>query len=74
MALLGLSDGARLLREVLALQGWSQNELARQLGTSSGLVSRWLSGRRTPGLVWAIAIARLTGVPASAWTSDRLAA
>lgn len=36
------------LKQELARRGWSQTELARQVGTSTGTVSDWVRGVRTP--------------------------
>ena len=47
-----------------------QAALARMLGVSPGMVSHILSGRRTPSLVLASKIERLTGIPARAWAEQ----
>jgi transcriptional regulator with XRE-family HTH domain len=39
---------AKEIRELLELRGWSQAELARQLGLHESSVSLWLTEGRTP--------------------------
>jgi transcriptional regulator with XRE-family HTH domain len=61
----------KAVREALEQRGWTQNELARQLGTNSAVVSRWLSeGPRNPGLEMALKIEALLGVPAGLWVES----
>lgn len=61
---------AELLAEALAREGWSQGELERRLDAADGSVSRWVNGKRGPGLKHALEIERMLGVPASAWTKS----
>ncbi len=58
----GLSEGAVRMKAALVDRGWTQNELARRLGTSSGLMSRWLNGDRTPDRSSAVQIEKLLGI------------
>jgi transcriptional regulator with XRE-family HTH domain len=59
--------GQRLLAEAIAANGWTQGELARRLKAPRGIVCRWLKGERTPGLGYALALQRETGVPVESW-------
>lgn len=56
-----------VLRAALVKRGWTQNELARQLGTDTAVVSRWMTGRRKPGLELALKLEDLLGVQAQLW-------
>ena len=38
-----------IVQQQMKLKGWSQNELARQMGVASSYVSQYLSGRCSPG-------------------------
>lgn len=64
------SQGAVALKNALDRLGWSGNRLAVELGTSSGVVSRWLTGKRAPDRHFAVAIERLTGVSVALWDVD----
>lgn len=55
------------LKKVLRERGWSQGKLARELGTSSGVVNRWIKGGQRPSLPFALRIEELLGVKASSW-------
>jgi transcriptional regulator with XRE-family HTH domain len=44
------SDFATAARASLQLRGWSQEELAKKVGKSTGSVNGWLTGKRTPPL------------------------
>lgn len=37
-----------VLKELLASKGWSQRKLAKELGTTPGNVSRWVTGKWSP--------------------------
>ena len=41
---------ANRIYEILEAKGMTQKELAQKLGKTETEVSRWLSGRRTPGV------------------------
>lgn len=56
-----------LLRARILRLGWSQNELARRLGTDSAMVSRWLTGQRCPSLDMGLKIEQITGIRCSDW-------
>ena len=73
---MALSRGSALLVEALKAKALSFNAFERELNCSSGLVSLYASGQRTPGLANALAIEKLLGIPASAWveSSDGAAA
>jgi len=59
-----------LLRARLKKLEWSQLEFATAIGVTAGVVSRWLSGERTPSLDMAFRIQRSkVAIPADAWVS-----
>lgn len=51
----------------LKSRGFTQGELARQLGVNSGVVCNWANGRRRPRLKFALQIQKILGLPVSAW-------
>lgn len=55
---------AARLRELRARHGWTQEQVARQLGCHESAVSRWEGGSRFPTGVDLIALADLFGVSA----------
>lgn len=59
--------GPELLRQAMQARGLTQTALEASVGASKGLVSRWLSGERTPELSFAVRLEDLLGVPARAW-------
>ena len=61
--------GAALLRAYLTEQGKdrSQTGLAKTLGTSQPMVSRWASGALQPPIDVIAALERLIGIPCIAW-------
>lgn len=61
------SEGTRLLWAILTKHGWSQNQLALEIGIDSGRVNRWLHGTLTPSLKWANTIKRRLGIETEAW-------
>jgi len=65
-----VSEGIRLVRAAIAKRGWTQNELARQVGTSSGLVSRWMRGDQNPDIRSAMRIADLLGIALERFAED----
>jgi transcriptional regulator with XRE-family HTH domain len=65
---------AERLRARMAKLEWSQTDLARVLGVSTAVVSRWLSGERTPSLDMAFRIERSKmAIPAEAWITHAAA-
>lgn len=54
-----------LLRFALAKKGWKQVDLARDAGISTGLITEWMKGRKTPTAANVYKVARSIGVPAS---------
>jgi len=62
-----LSSGAQQLAAALERAEWSQQQLEQRLGVTRGLVSRWLSGERRPGLEHALELERLLKIPAKTW-------
>jgi transcriptional regulator with XRE-family HTH domain len=63
-------DGVLELQAALQARGWTQNEFARQLGTTSAVVSRWFTRSRKPGLDMALRIEAMFGIPASRWVDS----
>ncbi len=58
------------LRARLTKLEWTQSDLARELGVSTAVVSRWLSGERTPSLDMAFRIQNSKiAIPAEAWVT-----
>lgn len=51
--------------------GWNQTDVANDVGTTDGNVSRWLSGRRKPSLKMAfrLQVSQLS-IPAHAWIAN----
>lgn len=62
------TEGAKALWAWLQSKAWSQAELAREMGITSGLVNKWLHGDRVPGLDYAHALERLTGIATERWS------
>ncbi len=61
-------DGPALLESAIQREKLCNAELERQLGIEkTGLVSRWLSGERTPGLALAIKLRDRLGIPVDSW-------
>jgi transcriptional regulator with XRE-family HTH domain len=52
-----------LLRRTMALNGWTQRDVAKQLGVSHSMVSNYLAGRNSPALVLREKLAQLLEVP-----------
>jgi transcriptional regulator with XRE-family HTH domain len=50
------------LREIRSRLGMTQEELARELKTDSGSISRFETGKREPSLLEILAYSRLSGV------------
>ena len=63
-----VSQGTAELWAALRAKGWTQGDLARELGCKSSLVNRWLHGHRSVSLAWALKIERLIGVSCETWT------
>jgi transcriptional regulator with XRE-family HTH domain len=61
------------LRGRLEEKGWSQSRLGEEISVSSAVVSRWLSGDRTPSLEMACRIENALGIPVEAWREERAA-
>lgn len=59
--------GRRDLLKALARKGWSQQDLCRKLGVEPGIVSRWVTGDRTPSLESAIELERVLGIKPKRW-------
>ena len=63
---IGISDldPAALVRDLRQLEGISQAELARRIGTTQAVVSRWERGEETPRLEALVRVFRATGFEA----------
>lgn len=61
------SEGARRMWLVLRRRKWSQGQLAKELGTRSSAVNRWLHGGRIPSRRWLFEIERVLGIEARLW-------
>jgi transcriptional regulator with XRE-family HTH domain len=59
-----------MLRERMGTMGWNQTRLSEQLAVSSSVISRWLSGERTPTVEMACRIEDLLGIPVRLWRPD----
>ncbi len=62
-----LGRGASAVLQELSKRGWSQSDLARELETETGSVSRWMTGSRVPSLEMAVRMKKLLGVPVEFW-------
>lgn len=61
------SEGARLLWEAMEHRGWTQGQLRKELGVTTGRVSRWLYGDLRPPLTVAVSISKKLHIPEEAW-------
>lgn len=66
------TEAGRLVNEELRRRGWTQGRLAeamKELGAKAaeGLISKYISGKRTPNGVRAGAIQDILGVPPRLW-------
>ncbi len=59
-----------MLRERMDTMGWNQTRLSERLSVSSSVISRWLSGGRTPTVEMACRIEDLLGIPVRLWRDD----
>ena len=48
-------------------RGWNQTQLSAAMDVEPAVVSRWLSGARTPSLRMAHRIEERLGIPAEEW-------
>ena len=65
-----LSPGARHLARIVADRNLSHGDVRDILGCKGGVVSKWLSGKRSPGRHFAVLIEEKLGVIASEWDAD----
>ena len=69
-----LSVAAKIVRSKLSERGWNHADLARAMKAkgvhvAEGLVSRWLSGQRTPNRERSAALEDILGVSPKLWNS-----
>jgi transcriptional regulator with XRE-family HTH domain len=64
-----MKSGPAQLKDWMHRRKFLQKETAEFLGFDETFVSQLVNGRRQPGLVNAIVIERLTGIPVEAWLS-----
>lgn len=62
-----MKQGPALLKDWMHRMKFLQVETANYFGCDPSFVSQLLSGAREPGLIWAVKIERLTGIPVEAW-------
>ena len=62
-------SAAEILRAHLDERGWSQARLGKEITVSTAVVSRWLSGDRSPSLEMACRIEAALGIPVATWRS-----
>lgn len=62
-----VSEGTRLLWDVMRRRKWSQNQLANELEHHSGVINRWLHGLSRPGLEAANIMKLRLRIPTEAW-------
>ena len=60
------------MREVRLRLGMTQEEVAKQLGTDSGAVSRYERGLREPSLLEVLAFSRMSGVGMETLVDDKM--
>jgi len=63
--------GGEQLRRRLFDLGWNQTKLGEEIGASSGVISRWISGERSPSLEMACRIFDATKLPITVWRSRK---
>jgi plasmid maintenance system antidote protein VapI len=63
-------SGPDQLRDWMRRRGFKPAEACRFLGLDPADMSKFLSGKRTPGLETAIRFERLTGITVEAWSSN----
>lgn len=61
---------AERLRLRLEEKGWSRLRLCEAVDVSPAVVSRWLSGDRTPSLEMACRLEAALGIPVEAWRTE----
>lgn len=61
------------LKARLEEKGWSQSRLGEEIDASAAVVSRWLSGDRSPSLEMACRIESVLGIPVEVWRERRVA-
>lgn len=64
------ADDGRRIAAARKARGWSQAELARQMGVTEATVSRWESGDRSPNWFTARKLARTLGCASAALEDD----
>lgn len=67
-----MHSGHEQLKDWMQRRGFDQAGAGRFLAIDPAEMSKFLSGKRTPGLRTAIRIERLTGIAVEAWTSTEV--
>jgi transcriptional regulator with XRE-family HTH domain len=62
--------GSRGLARVIARKKLSQGDVRRAVSAPAGLVSRWLSGERKPGVMFASRLRAIYGIPIEDWFEE----
>jgi transcriptional regulator with XRE-family HTH domain len=65
-----MQSGPEQLRDWMRRRGFTQADAARYLEYNEAMVSRILSGDYRPGLLTAVHIEELTGIPVRVWVSE----
>lgn len=63
---------AEKLRKIRLLMEMTQEELAKRLGTDSGSISRFETGKREPSLLEILAYSRLSGIGVEVLIDDKM--
>lgn len=63
-----------MLRRRLFELRWTQTKLAEAIGVTTGIVSRWISGERTPTVEMACRIFDAVGLPVDVWRRNHRSA
>ena len=58
---------ARRLRRALEKKGWTQAQLARELGVIPCVVNKWAIGKQRPSLRFALRLQTLLGIDPGSW-------
>ena len=68
----GVPDGPGQFNDWMRRRGFTQADASRYLGMEPPYVNVLANGKRSPGLVVALRLERLTGIPVEAWVSSEV--